>query len=125
MSDVWETEEIIIRDTIIQDIDSLQEIYMQSRSTEGWTRNEDFTNDYIHNAFSKGNLPPGGMRKYYKIQFIIHKKSSSGERTSKPCVGSSNLSWDASKINVSSVSLEVFYACGTLCGAIGHISIWS
>ncbi|WP_088225767.1 GNAT family N-acetyltransferase [Desulfosporosinus sp. FKB] len=74
--DFWETEEIIIRDTIVEDIDSLQEIYIQSQSTEGWTRNEEFTNDYIHNAFSKGNLPPGGMKKYYKIQSMIHKKSS-------------------------------------------------
>ena len=74
--DFWETEEIIIRDTIAEDIDSLQEIYIQSQSTEGWTRNEEFTNDYILNAFSKGNLPPGGMKKYYKIQSMFHKKSS-------------------------------------------------
>ncbi|WP_088186098.1 GNAT family N-acetyltransferase [Desulfosporosinus sp. FKA] len=74
--DFWKTEEIIIRDTILEDIDRLQEIYMQSRNTEGWTRNEDFTNDYIHNAFIKGNLPPGGMKKYYKIQSMILKKTS-------------------------------------------------
>lgn len=76
MSDFWETERLIVRDTIVEDIDSVQEIYMHSQSTEGWTRNEELTNDYIPNGVIKGNLPPNGMKEYYKIQSIIQKNSS-------------------------------------------------
>ena len=76
MPDFWETERMIIRDTTVDDIDSLQETYLQSRSVESWTRNEELTNDYIPNCVIKGNLPTSGMKEYYKIQSIIHKNSS-------------------------------------------------
>lgn len=76
ISDLWETERMIIRDANLLDVDRLQEIYMQSQSTEGWTRDNELTTDYILNGVNKGNLPPDGMKEFYKIQLISHKNSS-------------------------------------------------
>ena len=75
ISGLWETERMIIRDANLQDVDRLQEIYMQSRSTE-WTRDDELTNDYILNGVNKGNLPPNGMKELYKMQLFTHKNSS-------------------------------------------------
>ena len=36
ISELWETERMIIRAANLHDVDRLQEIYMQSKSTEGW-----------------------------------------------------------------------------------------
>lgn len=36
VSELWETERMIIRDANLHDVDRLQEIYMQSQSTERW-----------------------------------------------------------------------------------------
>jgi len=74
--ELWETERMIIRDTNIEDVGRIQEIYMQSRSTEGWTRDDELTNDYIINGFNRGNLPPNGMKEFYKIQSITYKDTS-------------------------------------------------
>ncbi|MDR3584842.1 MAG: GNAT family N-acetyltransferase [Desulfosporosinus sp.] len=76
ISELWETERMIIRDANLQDVCRLQEIYMQSRSTEGWTRDEEFTSEYILNAVNNGNLPPNGLKEFYRIQIITHKNSS-------------------------------------------------
>ena len=76
ISELWETQRMIIRDTNIDDVGRVQEIYMRSRSTEGWTRDDAFTNDYILNGVNKGNLPPNGMKEFYKIQSITHKDTS-------------------------------------------------
>ncbi|MHB8073787.1 GNAT family N-acetyltransferase [Desulfosporosinus fructosivorans] len=73
MSESWETERMIIRDANLQDVDRLQEIYTQSQSTEGWTRDDEFTPDYVLNGVVTGHLPPNGMKEFYKIQVIIQK----------------------------------------------------
>lgn len=75
ISELWETERMIIRDADLHDVDRLQEIYLQSRSTKGWTRDDELTPDYILNGVVKGQLPPNGMKEFYKIQVIIHKNS--------------------------------------------------
>ncbi len=75
ISELWETERMIIRDANLHDVDRLQEIYMQSESTEGWTWANELTTDYILNSVNKGNLPPNGMKEFYKIQLITHKNS--------------------------------------------------
>lgn len=76
ISALWETERLIIRDVDLHDVDRLQEIYMESQSTEGWTRDNALTTDYILNGVKKGNLPPNGMKELYKIQLITHKNSA-------------------------------------------------
>ena len=76
ISKLWETERMIIRDANLQDVDRLQEIYMQSKSTEGWTRDDGSTTDYILNGVIKGNLPSDGKKEFYRIQLITHKNSS-------------------------------------------------
>lgn len=76
ISDLWETERLIIRDANLLDVDRLQEIYRQSENTEGWTRESELTNDYILNGVNMGNLPPNGIKEFYKIQLMTHKTSS-------------------------------------------------
>jgi len=76
ISELWETERMIIRDANLHDVDRLQEIYMQSKTTEGWAWNDELTTDYILNGVNKGHLPPNGMKEFYKIQLITHKISS-------------------------------------------------
>ncbi|WP_291300769.1 GNAT family N-acetyltransferase [Desulfosporosinus sp. BICA1-9] len=76
IADLWETERLIIRDANLLDVDSLQEIYIQSQSAEGWTRDHEVTTDYILNGVKQGNLPPNGMKEFYKIQLITLKDSA-------------------------------------------------
>ena len=76
VSELWETERMIIRDANLHDVDRLQEIYMQSQSTERWVWDKELTTDYILNGVNKGNLPPNGLKEFYKIQLITHKDSS-------------------------------------------------
>ena len=75
ISELWETERMIIRDANLHDVDRLQEIYMQSQSTERWVWDKELTTDYILNGVNKGNLPPNGLKEFYKIQLITHKNS--------------------------------------------------
>lgn len=75
ISELWETERMIIRDANLHDVDRLQEIYMHSKSTEGWAWNDELTTDYILNGVNKGHLPPNGMKEFYKIQLITDKIS--------------------------------------------------
>ena len=75
ISELWETERLIIRDANLHDLDRLQEIFMQSQSTERWAWDDELTTDYILNGVNKGHLPPNGMREFYKIQSITRKNS--------------------------------------------------
>lgn len=76
VSQLWDTERLIIRDANLQDVDRLQEIYTQSRSTEGWTRADEMTDDYILKAVIEGHLPPDGKKECFSIQLISLKDSS-------------------------------------------------
>ena len=76
MSELWETERMIIRDANLQDVGILQEIYSHSQSTEGWIWDDKLTAEYILNGLNKGHLPPHGRKAFYKVQSMTMKKSS-------------------------------------------------
>jgi len=76
MSQLWETERMSIKDANLQDVDRLQEIYTQSRSTEGWTRADEMTADYVLKGIVEGHLPPDGKKECFSIQLISLKNSS-------------------------------------------------
>jgi len=76
ISELWETERMIIRDAELQDVDRLQELYLMSQSTEGWIWADKLTTDYILKGINGGHLPPNGVKEFYKIQTVTHKNSS-------------------------------------------------
>jgi GNAT superfamily N-acetyltransferase len=69
-----ETSRLIIRDSNMEECDTLQKINEASDYIEKWVGWKT-PKDYVVKAMSEGNLPPGGKKEFFKLMSIILKET--------------------------------------------------
>lgn len=73
--EIWGTDRLIIKDSILQECEELQNVYNASAYMNKWT-GDSCEPDYIYKHITEGDLPPNGLREYYKIKTVYKKETS-------------------------------------------------
>ena len=71
--DVWETDRLISKDSMLKECEELQKIYNASAYMNKWVGGS-CEPDYIYKHITEGALPPNGLKEYYAIKTIYKKE---------------------------------------------------
>ncbi len=72
LSSRWDTERLVIKDLLEEEIETVQQLYEQGSYIHKWD-GLSLDKEYAYRCFTEGDLPPGGVKENFKIQIIQTK----------------------------------------------------
>jgi diamine N-acetyltransferase len=69
ISSKWDTERLVIKDLLEEEIETIQKLYEQGSYIHKWD-GLTLDRDYAYQCFTVGDLPPNGIKDNFKIQVI-------------------------------------------------------
>ncbi|WP_078551975.1 GNAT family N-acetyltransferase [Bacillus alkalicellulosilyticus] len=76
ISSQWDTERLVIKDLLEEDIETMQKLYEQGSYRHKWD-GQTLDKEYVYRCFTVGDLPPNGSKENFKIQAIHRKDTNS------------------------------------------------
>lgn len=74
ISNAWQTERLIIKDAVAEEIEELENIYQNCSYIGQWTGLESIDEHPMHLEFEHRNLSPNGKKEFHRLQLIRLKE---------------------------------------------------